>query len=380
MRILYIHQLFKTPKEGGGIRSYYLAKALVDAGHEVDVITTSNSTSGTEKVDGINVHHLHIPYDNSFGFVKRIKAYGRFVLRARKKAKKLPRPDLAYVMTTPLTTGWIATWIKRKRKVPYFFEVGDLWPEVPIEMGVIKNRLLISWLLKKEKKFYDEAECVIAMSPPQVENIRSKTQTPVELIPNMADTVFFQANFRKEKITHEKPLKVLYCGAHGRANHLEFLILCAQNSADLPIRFTLMGDGSEKARLQLLAMGLNNVIFLPHGDKEEVKNELEHSDAVYLSFQNLPVLHTGCPNKFFDALAAGKMVFSNLSGWTAELIKDKEIGFSYNPERPSEFVEQVMNFLDERNVRNAQTRSLELSNEYARSKLSAQFLACVENR
>ncbi len=380
MRILYIHQLFKTPSEGGGIRSYYLAKGAVDAGHEVDMITTSNSKSGMEDIDGIRVHYLKIPYDNSFGFSKRIQAYGRFVLKARKKAKKLPKSDLAYVMTTPLTTGWIATWIKRSMKVPYYFEVGDLWPDVPVEMGVIRNHRLKSWLFRKEKEFYDQADRVIAMSPPQVENIQSKTDTPVTVIPNMADTEFFKPSIREEEITKDNPLKILYCGAHGKANHLEYLILAAQNSLDLPVQFTLMGDGSEKARLQLMAMGLNNVNFLPHGSKEEVRDRLQKADAVYLSFQNLPLLHTGCPNKFFDAMAAGKMVFSNLSGWTAELIEDKKIGFAYNPETPSEFVERVQEFLHLENVRKAQARSLKLSKDYTRSKLSAQFLACIENR
>lgn len=379
MRILYVHQLFKTPKEGGGIRSYYLAKALVDAGHQVDMIATSNTKSGEMDVDGINVHYLPIAYDNSYGFRKRLWAYGQFILQARKKAKGLPKPDLAYVMTTPLTTGWIATWLKRKLKMPYYFEVGDLWPDVPIEMGVIKNATLRSWLLRKEKEFYDQADKVIAMSRPQVENIQSKTNTPVELISNMADTTFFKPKFREEEINPENPLKVLYCGAHGRANQLEFLIMAAQHCARLPIQFTLMGDGSEKKRIQELARELKNVFFIDHGSKEKVKMELENSDAVYLSFQNLPMLHTGCPNKFFDALAAGKLVFSNLGSWTADLIKEKQIGFAHDPLSPEKFADEVEHFLDLGNVRNAQSCSLELAKGFARTKLSAQFLACIEN-
>lgn len=380
MRILYIHQLFKSPEEGGGIRSYYLAKAAADAGHEVNMLTTHNSKSGLEEIDGIHVHYIRIPYDNSFGFLKRLWAYGQFVLQARRLAKKLPKADLAYVMTTPLTTGWIATWIKRKLAVPYYFEVGDLWPDVPVEMGVIKNSFLKNWLFKKEKEFYDQAETVIAMSPDQVKNIESKTNTPTELIPNMADTDFFQPTFRKDEISGEKPLRILYCGAHGRANQLEFLVMAAQASQHLPISFTLMGAGSEKARIQQLASELSNVTFIDHGGKEEVRSQLEKHDAVYLSFQNLPMLHTGCPNKFFDALAAGKIVISNLSGWTADLIQEKEIGFSYSGLGPEEFVTKIQPFLSLDRLSECQNHAHALSSDYSRTKLSAQFLACLENR
>ena len=224
MKILYIHQLFKTPQEGGGIRSWYLAKALVDVGHSVDFISSHNTKHGLEVINGIHIHYVKIPYNNSFGFMKRILAYGQFVLNARSIAKKLDRPDLAYVMTTPLTTGFIATWLKKKLGIRYFFEVGDLWPDVPIEMGVIKNPWLKKWLYKKEKQFYDEAEKIIALSPDIAKNIRTKSKTPVDVIPNMADTEFYSPNFRTEEITKEHPLLMLYCGAHGQANHLEFFL------------------------------------------------------------------------------------------------------------------------------------------------------------
>lgn len=380
MKIIYIHQLFRTPEEGGGIRSYYLAKTLVDAGHQVEMITTHNSKSGLEVIDGINVHYLHIPYYNSFGFLKRLWAYGQFVLKARKKAKEIGHADLAYVMTTPLTTGWIAIWVKKNLGIPYFFEVGDLWPDVPIEMGVIKNSWLKNWLLKKEKLFYDKADKVIAMSPPQVENIQSKTSTPVELIPNMADTSFYEVNYREINVSVNDPLRILYCGAHGQANQLEFLIAAARECRELPILFTLMGSGSEKPRIQKLASDLKNVRFLDHGSKEEVKSQLKAHDAVYLSFQNLPILHTGCPNKFFDALASGKMVFSNIGSWTAHLIQQERIGFAYSGDQPEVFKREVQRFFDLANIRSAQEGAFKLSAEYSRSNLSSQFLASIENR
>ena len=142
MRILYIHQYFKTPEEGGSIRSYYLAKGLVDAGHEVTMVTAHNGPYEVKKIDGVAVHYLPVPYDNSFGFAQRLWSFWSFVKLAKKEAKSLPKQDLAYVMTTPLTTGFIATYLKKELNLSYYFEVGDLWPEAPIQMGVIKNKWL----------------------------------------------------------------------------------------------------------------------------------------------------------------------------------------------------------------------------------------------
>lgn len=380
MTILYIHQLFKTPAEGGGIRSWYLANALVKAGHAVQMISSHNEKEGSEIIDGIQVHYVHIPYDNSFGFMRRLWAYGWFVLKARQVAKKIGTADLAYVMTTPLTTGFIATWIKRKLNIPYYFEVGDLWPDIPIEMGVIKNPALKKWLFSKEKEFYDQAEKVIALSPDIAANICTKTATPVEVIPNMADTAFFKPTFRTEEISHEMPLKILYCGAHGRANHLEFLVEAARASQSLPVRFTLMGAGSEKERMTQLATGLTNITFLSHGSKEDVREQMASHDALYISFQNLPMLHTGSPNKFFDALAAGKMVVSNLGGWTANLIEAHELGFAYSGSNPEEFSHAIQPYFSLDNLRSAQENAHRLSADYSLESLTTQVISSVENR
>jgi hypothetical protein len=80
VKVLLIHQYFKTPESGGALRSYYLARALVEAEIEVNIITTYNGANiRKETIDGIDVHYLPVVYDNSFGFIKRIRSYMKFV-------------------------------------------------------------------------------------------------------------------------------------------------------------------------------------------------------------------------------------------------------------------------------------------------------------
>lgn len=143
MRIIYIHQYFVTPEEGGAVRSYHLAKGMVDAGMDVELITTHpNSQYLQKEIEGIKVHYLPIPYDNNFGFLRRLRAFYAFVHQAKRLIKKLALPDLLYITSTPLTTGLIGLWAKRKLQLPFIFEVRDLWPEAPVQVGVIRNSLL----------------------------------------------------------------------------------------------------------------------------------------------------------------------------------------------------------------------------------------------
>ena len=101
MRICYIHQYFKTPEEGGAIRSYHLAKGLVNAGHHVELITSANQDTYDQRwIEGIKVHYLPVKYDQSFGFLRRIWAFWRFVVKSKTLIKKLQRADLLYITST----------------------------------------------------------------------------------------------------------------------------------------------------------------------------------------------------------------------------------------------------------------------------------------
>ncbi len=348
MKILYVHQYFKTPEEGGSIRSYYLAKGLVDAGHEVTMLTAHQEKETFKEVDGIKVHYLPVSYDNKFRFLRRIWSFLKFVRLAKRTVAKKHDYDLAYVMTTPLTTGFIATHLKKTYNIPYYFEVGDLWPEAPIQMGVIKNQFLKQWLYNLEKRFYFEADKVIALSP-SIRNYIEKVSpnTRVHVIPNMADCSFFDADLRVGDYSNRNNFRITYCGAIGKANHLEFLLEAAKVVKEecLPVHFSIIGYGSEASRLKHQYRKLWNVTFYEHTSKEGVKQVLEESDAVYVSFKDVKVLNTGSPNKFFDSLAAGKLTILNFGGWLKNIVERNKCGFYHNPNSPQDFVRKLKVFL-----------------------------------
>ncbi len=377
MKILYIHQYFKTPEEGGCVRSYHLAKGLKQAGHQVILITAHNSQSYRQtEIEGVKIHYLAVPYDNSFGYLRRIRSFFAFVFGAIRVSLKEKKIDNAYVMTTPLSTALVALFLKWFKGIPYYFEVGDLWPEVPVKMGILKNGILKRAAYLLEYLAYKNAEEIIGLSPDIADYIKVKhPQKTVHIIPNLSNLSFF-----KPVLKRHQGLKVLYCGTISVANHLSYLIDIAKESIanKLPIHFTIVGDGNQKNEIIKLVEDLPNVTILDFVNQKKLREIIDDHDAFYVSFMNIPALHTGSPNKYFDGLAAGKLMILNLGGWLEKLTELHQCGFAYNPDFPINFIELIKPFLmDDQLLKSAQNNARELANDYsvesAQTKLNALF-------
>jgi glycosyltransferase involved in cell wall biosynthesis len=341
MRLIYIHQYFRTPDQGGAVRSYHLAKGLVQAGIGVDMITAHDGPAYDQRwIDGIRVHYLPVAYDQSFGFLKRIQAFWRFVVRVRKLVRKLPRPDLLYITSTPLTTGMIGLWAKKKMALPYIFEVRDLWPEAPIQVGAIRHPLLKKLLYSLEKRIYDQSLSLVALSPGIAHHLqKTSPDREVALIPNFSDLQTFFPKERNQNLADRIGLPdkftISYTGALGRVNAVEELLDLAEMAQrrGKNWNFLIMGAGSHAGKLKATVQVklLRNVNFIPFGPKDKVNEILNLSDMAWISFAHLPVLKTNSPNKFFDALAAGKAILVNHKGWVYDLVKAHELGISCLP-------------------------------------------------
>ena len=337
MRVIYIHQYFLTPVEGGAVRSYYLAKGMVEAGVDVEMITAHGRDRYELKViDGILVHYLPVSYDNSYGVLRRMFAFFRFLYLAKKLIRKLSPPDLLYITSTPLTTGLIGLWAKRKFDIPYIFEVRDLWPEAPIQMGLVRNKIVRRVLYVQEKNIYRHALKIVALSPGIKREVETKCPNArVFLIPNFADTSFFTP-FTKQpmNIVSERKFTIAYTGAFGKANALHHFLYLAKEAREKSKdwRFVLMGKGGKEKELKALRLKLDlqNVEFLPFGNKEAVRDLLAVTDVAYISFDYFPVLRFNSPNKFFEAIAMGKAITVNYKGWICDLVKHHELGFFHH--------------------------------------------------
>jgi len=195
MYILYLHQYFNTPEEGGGTRSFEFARKLVIRGHKVTMITSSSQYSNSEKtIEGINVIYLKIPYSNYMSFKRRLLSFIFFGIRAIMAGIRIKKCDLAFATSTPLTIAFPGIMLSFLKRIPMVFEVRDLWPEVPIQMRVIKSKLLINILRWFERFTYKYSKHIVSLSPGMLKGIIDAgiEEKKITMIPNFCNTEFFK--------------------------------------------------------------------------------------------------------------------------------------------------------------------------------------------
>lgn len=360
MHILYLHQYFATRKGMTGTRSYEFARHLVGKGHQVTMMTSGLANRqfpvpegkqyGQFETEGIYVVAIAAAYNDpqvgtGMNGLKRMLKFYQFAWSARRIGKSLPAPDVVFATHTPLTIGLAGLDLGRYFRVPFVFEVRDLWPEALVNVGALKNPLAIWWLRRMAKKIYDGAEHIVALSPGMKEGI-VRTGVPadkVTVIPNASDLDLFSPDIdgsaQRERLGLKDRFAAIYFGAMGLANGLEYVIEAARILAERGnnnIAFVLHGSGGKRAELEKMAREyeLKNVIFsnlVP--DKEQVAQIVAGCD-VCLTIYRAAKEQTWSPNKMFDALAAGKPVLINVPGWLGETIENSNCGRRLDANHP----------------------------------------------
>ena len=385
MKVLILHQHFNIPEKGGALRSYYLAKALSDRGIQTVVITAHNEPAYRHQdVEGVEVHYLPVPYDNKFGFTGRSISFLKFAWKSARLACQLPGINVCYAVSVPLTVGLAAQWIKRRRGIPFLFEVGDLWPDAPIEMGFVTNYFLRQFLYGLEKRIYRRADSIVVLSTAIQAVVEKKMSgKATHLIPNMADVDFYKPVSKEarleKKFNVDGKFVVTYAGAVGVANGLDYVLECAHQSwkANLQVQFLLCGDGAllDRLRADALRLGLPNLSFTGFLNREDVRDVLAVTDAVMVCYKTMPVLETGSPNKYFDGLAAGKLIVINFGGWIKKEIEENRCGIAVDPHEPGNFVKKIKPFLEDRSLLKQYQEAARRLGEgkYSRVMLSGRF-------
>lgn len=391
MNILYIHQYFNTPEESAATRSYWISQELIKDGHQITMITSSSEICEAEiekQIDGIRVIYLKEPYDQGMSLAKRLKAFFGFVRKSIRVVKKQRGIDLVIATSTPLTVGLIALYVKQFRKIPYIFEVRDLWPEVPIQMGAFKNPFIINAARWLEKKIYRNAEHVVALSPGMQDGVIKYIHPDrVSMIPNMSKIDKFWPRKKDLELMRELGLKkysfkIVHFGSLGLANGAASIIESARYlENDRTIEFIFIGGGSQEQELKNLCLKyeLTNVRFLGHFPMQQTSEIVNFCDISIVSFKDLPILYTNSPNKFFDSLSAGKPIIVNSAGWTKKIVEEYGCGAYVNPGKPGELVSKIRYFQAHPDIVIQMGRkSRELAeNKYDKSILCKQFVEVV---
>ncbi|MBL6965838.1 MAG: glycosyltransferase family 4 protein [Anaerolineales bacterium] len=350
MHILLIHQAFAALNEPGGTRHHEIARYLAQAGHHVTVIAspvsylTGNTTLtpdpivSTEDESGVRVIRSYTYSALHKSFVHRVFSFFSFMVSSFLTGWRVRNVDLVWGTSPPIFQGVTAWLLARLKRVPFLFEIRDLWPAFAIAVGVLKNRPLITaseWL---ERFLYRRADQMLVNSPGFIEHIQARGGREIALVPNGADPQMFNPADDGNEFRHQHSLKgkfvALYAGAHGMSNDLPVLLDAAAQLHDTPeIAIVLLGDGKEKPVLIAYAARLNltNVHFVASVPKNKMGGALAAADACIAILKPIEMYKTVYPNKVFDYMAAGRPVILAIDGVIRDVVEQAEAGIFVPP-------------------------------------------------
>jgi len=351
MHCLLIHQAFAGPGDPGGTRHFEVAKVLSGEGHRFTIVTGSiNYLTGERRVvTGVNegaegrprVVTAWVPSTLHRSFVWRVLAFLVFSISSFVRALCVRDVDVVLGTSPPIfqaASAWAVALLKR---VPFVLEVRDLWPEFAVDMGVLRNPVLI-WLARRLENFlYSRATVIVVNSPAYRTYLvgRGVNGDRVFVVPNGVDVTMFDPDMdpmegRSLLGLDSDAFVVMYAGALGMANDIGTILRAAEILEDLPnIRFVLAGDGKERANLEKSAedSGLENVYFPGSFPKSEIPRLLAAADVCVATLMNIPMFATTYPNKVFDYMAAGRPTVLGIDGVIREVVEAANGGIFVPP-------------------------------------------------
>jgi len=372
------HVLFLTPyypPEVGApqTRISETATRLARRGHAVTVLTTlPNYPTGVvpaeyrggkrrrEEVDGVRVLRVWSYISPNRGFLRRILAQLSFGAlagpRGTGEIRRGGKPDIIIVESPPLFDSYSGRYLARRFRAPYIFTVADIWPESAVQLGILRNRLLIRMAERLEWTSYLRAGAVWSVTAGIRQTLieRGLPADKVFLLPNGVDTQKFKPLPRaeaRETLGWDDRFTVLYAGTIGLAHGLDTLLTAAdllKGRSD--IRFVLAGAGAAKDALMAEASRrqLENVTFLDPQPHNLMPTLISAADASLVSLRNLPLFQSALPSKMYEAMACARPIILAVDGEARDLV-EREAGAALHiePENPQALAEVTLRLKDD---------------------------------
>jgi colanic acid biosynthesis glycosyl transferase WcaI len=369
-KVLFLTAYYPPEVGAAQTRTHELALRLSSTGFDVSVLTTFPSYpsgivpkewrgkffwKGTD--EGIRVHRVWSYTSPGGRFVNRVLNNLTFAFFATLIGLWLSRPDVIVVESHPLFNGVAAIVLSGLKRVPFVLNVSDLWPESAVQIGALKNPVLISLGEKLEQLLYRRAATILAMTRGIWNKIRGDgiDDSKVLLFRNAVDCDFFRpgvdgASMRAQLGLAPDAFIVLYAGTFGMFIDTKSILETAarfQKEDNPQVQFVFAGDGNERRRLQDFANqnGLANVRFVGSFPKAAVPALLGASNCVVIALKSLEVLHGTLPRKLVEAMACAKPVVLAAAGEAEEVVRNAEGGIVVPPENSALIHDAVLQLL-----------------------------------
>ncbi len=388
MKILYLHQYFLTNTSSGGTRSYEFTKYLSDNGYKVNVITGTDSEKKYDELqEGLSVYSTRTKYNNKMPKWRRIIAFFDYIIKALIKGLKTKNVDIVFATSTPLTIGIPAVLIAKLLRKKLIFEVRDVWPDVPIQLGYINNKFAAKFLSKLEFWIYKNSKHVIVLSDGMYQNLLRKgiPAEKLSVIENMSNLYLYDNVTNKYRDSAlEGKFVCIHPGTMGHVNGLDFVLDVAKEiiEIDNDILFLLIGEGNRKEQLikRVKEENLTNVLINDALPKKEIVSVIKSSDLGIMCVDNqYKILEDNSANKFFDFLAAGLPILINYGGWQKQVLEESNCGRANMT--PKEMAAAILEIKRNPNLQlEMSNNSRKLAeNKYADSIAKKKLLTIIKN-
>ncbi len=274
------------------------------------------------------------------------------------------RPDVVLAMSPPLTLGAAGWLVARSRRVPFVFNIQDVFPDVAVELGAISDRRVIavaSWL---ERQTYRRADAVTVLSDELRDNVAAKVvvgapspagdPAKVRVIPNFIDTERIRPAARDNPYRREHELGdrtvVMYAGNVGLSQSLDLVLAAATHLIDDPgVVFVINGGGSARAALEQQAKGLTNVRFVDLQPKDRLPEVLAAGDIHVVPLRT-GLARSSVPSKLYSILAAGRPIVASVDPGTEvdRTVAAAGAGIAVGPDDPEAFTKAIVALVQDR--------------------------------
>jgi glycosyltransferase involved in cell wall biosynthesis len=313
--------------------------------------------------------------------------YISFMLSAFIASMFVRRVDLV-VGTSPQFFTAVAAWATGAiKRVPYVFELRDLWPESIKAVGAMQDSAVIRWLEKLELFLYRRAALIVSVTHAfrQTLGRRGIDTGKIEVITNGVDIARFSPRPKDAELLRQHGLDGCfvagYIGTHGMAHALETLLdtaaLLQQRPDAANVRILLLGDGARKSALQKQAQDrrLDNVLFVDSVPKDEVARYWSLLDASIIHLRRTELFTTVIPSKLFECMGMGIPVLHGVEGESAGIVQQEGAGLVFEPENAAALAETLLRLRDDEALRRRLSdQALAGSVHYDRRALALRML------
>jgi len=337
-----------------------------------------------EVVGGVKIHRCYtIP--RKTGIIFRFLNYYSFAISSTLYAlsKKcvasdgLPFDVVFCDETSPVMMSYAGWAYGSKHKVPKVMYCQDLWPESLIAGGITRGSIIYKYYHWVSKRIYRAMDHIFISSRMFADYLNQHfniSKERIEYLPQYAEGIFEKLEPKKETGTFD----FTFAGNIGAIQSVETIIKAAKLLTNEPVKFHIVGSGTDLERLQGLAQGLENVVFYGRRPLEEMPSFYSKADAMLVTLGADPVISLTLPGKVQSYMAVGKPIIGAIDGETPEVISAANCGYCGKAEDENQLAENIRKFISDETNRAEMGRNAR--EYYEKNFLEQLFFEKIEKK